>query len=471
MTSLRDHAAVADELVRTENLTVAFGEVVALNGVNFRVGRNEIVGLLGDNGAGKTTLVKALIGVHAPASGAIFWHGRPARFRSPREARLAGIETGYQDQALVHSMSITRNFFLGRELATHVGPVRVLQTERMREVTEQQLGELGFGDTLRPDDPIEKLSGGERQIIAIGRAMYFGAELLLLDEPTAALSEERIRLVLGLVRAARDKGLSVVFVTHKAEEVFHVADRFVILQNGLNYADFRKEDTNLRDLEKLFIYSKLTAMRELAASIAHQIRNPLGVMKLSMQMLRDRFSAADRGDERRELVNMIIGEMESLHQTVDALLDFARPLQCQVSLVPVRDVIDQALRQIPVNGFPDVHIEVDLADAAIGWPLDRNLMAHAISNLVVNALEASRAGGRVRVGAQVRDRRLWLEVQDWGDGMDEKVQGQAFNFFFSTKEGGTGLGLPIVRRIVEQHRGSMQLDSAPGLGTTVRLAI
>ena len=294
-------------------------------------------------------------------------------------------------------MSITRNFFLGRELAVNLGPVRVLQTKRMREITARQLKELGFGDSLHPDDPIEKLSGGERQIIAIGRAMYFGAELLLLDEPTAALSEERIRLVLGLVRAARDKGLSVVFVTHKAEEVFHVADRFVILQNGLNYADFRKQDQSSGAGEAVHL-SNLTAMRELTASIAHQIKNPLGVMKLSMQMLRDRFSATSRDDERVELVNMIIGEMESLHQTVETLLDFARPLKCQVSLVRVRDVIDWALRSVPVNGFPGARIEVDLPDDTIAYPLDRNLMAHAISNLVVNALEASGAGGSVRIG-------------------------------------------------------------------------
>jgi simple sugar transport system ATP-binding protein len=471
MTSVRDHETLSDDLVRTENLTVAFGKVVALNGVNFRVGRGEIVGLLGDNGAGKTTLIKTLIGCNEPSAGAIYWHGRPTRFRSPREARLAGIEIGYQVQALVHSMSITRNFFLGRELAVKLGPVRVLQTKRMREITAQQLKELGFGDSLHPDDPIEKLSGGERQIIAIGRAMYFGAELLLLDEPTAALSEERIRLVLGLVRKARDKGLSVVFVTHKAEEVFHVADRFVILQNGLNYADFRKQDTNLPDLEKLFIYSNLTAMRELTASIAHQIKNPLGVMKLSMQMLRDRFSAASYDDERVELANMIIGEMESLHQTVETLLDFARPLKCQVLLVRVRDVIDWALRSVPVNVFPGARIQVDLPDDTLAYPLDRNLMAHAISNLVVNALEASEAGGPVRIGAQIHERRLQLEVQDWGEGMDEKVQSQAFGFFFSTKEGGTGLGLPIVRRIVDQHRGSLQLESTPGVGTTVRLTI
>ncbi len=289
-TSLRENV-IRDNLVCMQGVSVRFGKIVALDRVNLQVGRNEIVALIGDNGVGKSTLIKALIGCYAIEAGEICFDGRKVNFRSPREARLAGIETGYQDFALVDILSVSRNFFLGREHHRSVGPFKLLDHRKMGEVTRAQLEALGFQGRIDPHQSVSQLSGGERQMIAIARAIHFGAKLLILDEPTSALPESGIELVLGAVKKAKKAGLSVIFVTHKVGEIFQVADRFVVLQKGRNYADFRREDTNLRELERLFIHSRLTVMHEMAASIAHQVRNPLSVMKVSVEMLRDNFPA------------------------------------------------------------------------------------------------------------------------------------------------------------------------------------
>jgi simple sugar transport system ATP-binding protein len=471
MPSSEARQIIQENLVHLEDIYVHFGKVTALNGVSFSVGRNEIVGLLGDNGAGKTTLMKTLIGWNKADSGNTYFDGHSAQFESPQEAHMAGIEIAYQQQALVRPMSILRNFFLGRELHHRVGFLRFLDSEKMKLITEQQLRAAGIPDSIHCSDSIETLSGGDRQMVSIVRSAYFARKLLILDEPTASLSEEMIRMVLDLIRRAKGAGLSVVFVTHKAEEVFQVADRFVILRNGVKYADFRKEETNLKELEKLFIYSRLTAMRELTASMAHQIRNPLGVIKVSTQMLRDGLMTAAASPEHLELMEIIIKEVGNLDRTVTNFLDFARPLKFQVSLYPVKVLLDAVVRGLPLQNFPDVGVQVRLPDETIKYRMDSTLMIHAISNLALNALEASEPGDLVVIRAFMKNDRLHFEVEDEGIGMSDKTGKQVFSFFFTTKKCGTGLGLPIVKRIVDQHKGTVHFESRPGVGSLFRIVI
>ncbi len=239
---------IKENLVYMENMVVKFGKVVALDGVDFYVGRNEVVGLLGDNGAGKSTLIKALNGYHKITEGNIYFDGKHADFASPKDARDAGIETAYQDLALVNLMSISRNFFLGREPEKRFIFFKVLDQKKMDEIAARSLKEVGLKNIRAMQETVSFLSGGERQAIAIGRANYFGAKLLILDEPTAALSVTETEWVLRLVKEAKESGLSVILISHNAYEVFDVADRFVVLQHGKNYANIKKEDTNPEEL-------------------------------------------------------------------------------------------------------------------------------------------------------------------------------------------------------------------------------
>ncbi len=239
---------IQDNLVFMDGISVRFGKVVALQGVNFSVKHNEVVGLLGDNGAGKSTLIKTLNGYHKANEGSIYFKGKQVSFKSPKYAREAGIETAYQDLALVNLMTISRNFFMGRELQKNIGPIKVMDMKQMDLIAAQSLSEVGLRNIREMQETVNFLSGGERQAISIGRATYFGAQLLILDEPTAALSVMETEWVLRLVSEAKDNGLSVILITHNAYEAYAVADRFVVLQHGKNYAEINKEDTNPKDL-------------------------------------------------------------------------------------------------------------------------------------------------------------------------------------------------------------------------------
>lgn len=237
-------------VVRMENIVKRFGTVTALIGVDFTVNPREVVALVGDNGAGKSTLIKILTGVYSPTEGQIYFEGRPVQIRSPREARALGIETVYQDLALVNLMSITRNFFLGRELVSRIGPIRWLRLREMHAQTQTSLRDIGI-EVRSPAEKVEKLSGGERQSIAIGRALHFGAKLLILDEPTSALSVGETRKVLTYTLNAKERGLSVIFITHNIHHVFMVADRYTIIRHGKLVGNYVKGELTQDDIADL----------------------------------------------------------------------------------------------------------------------------------------------------------------------------------------------------------------------------
>src|SRR5262245_12553245 len=230
-------------LVRMTNITRRFGTIIALEDVDFEVGYQEIVGLLGDNGAGKSTLIKVLTGVHPATSGQIHFDGQPVTMTSAQDAHDLGIETVYQDLALVPLMSIARNFYLGREPVERVGPLAVLDKDTMNDNTAEALAHIGI-KIRNAGEPVGTLSGGERQSIAIGRAVHFGTKLLILDEPTSALSIGETRKVISYTTEAKRRGLSVIFITHNIHHVFEVADRFTIISHGHKVGDFRKDEVS-----------------------------------------------------------------------------------------------------------------------------------------------------------------------------------------------------------------------------------
>ncbi|MCA9884743.1 MAG: sugar ABC transporter ATP-binding protein [Anaerolineae bacterium] len=228
---------MATELVRMENINKFFGRVQALNNVNFTVYENEIVGLLGDNGAGKSTLIKILSGAVLQSSGKIYIRGQEVDIDNTTDAIKHGIETIYQDSALVTQLSIARNLFLGREPLKGPGFLQWMDQDKMNVEASRLMREVGITKNIPPTTPISALSGGERQAVAIARAMYFDSDLIILDEPTNNLGVEETHGVLRFVRNARDSGHSCIFIAHNIHHVFQVVDRIVVLRRGEVVAD------------------------------------------------------------------------------------------------------------------------------------------------------------------------------------------------------------------------------------------
>jgi len=228
-------------LLEAKGIVKSFGAVIALNNVDFYVDYGEVVGLVGDNGAGKSTLIKILAGYYQPDRGRIFFEGREVAFRSPAEARKLGIEVVYQHLALVPYMNIYRNMFLGKEIVKKFGFIKVLDKKRMKEEAKKMLKRAGIVKDLDVELSVDRLSGGERQIIAINRALHFGAKLLLLDEPTSALSVRECEEVLKQVLELKKKGVGCVIVSHNIYHVYSVADRIVVLDRGVKILDIPRD--------------------------------------------------------------------------------------------------------------------------------------------------------------------------------------------------------------------------------------
>ena len=237
-------------ILELHDVTKSFGSTPALQGVSLEVNRGEVVALIGDNGAGKSTVVKLVTGFYAPTSGTIDFAGEVVRFSSPAQARKMGIEAVYQDLALVEDLSLWRNFFLGKELRHSVRwlPFKPLAKRRMRSICLDALEELGLTRIRSVDEPASTLSGGEKQSVAITRAIHFGVQLLLLDEPTAALSVRETINVLNTIRNAAERGLGVLYIDHNMAHVQPVADRVIVLEHGRVISEHKGSDVTVDDL-------------------------------------------------------------------------------------------------------------------------------------------------------------------------------------------------------------------------------
>lgn len=233
-----------DYILQLEDVSKFFGPVIALGGVTLRLRRGEVHCLLGDNGAGKSTLIKTLAGVHAPDKGDYLLEGKPVRFASPREALDVGIGTVYQDLALVPLMSVARNFFMGREPVKKIfGLLPVMDHEFAAHTAREKLTEMGI--RIRDaNQMIGTMSGGEKQCLAIARAIYFGAKVLILDEPTAALGVKQSANVLKLIAKARARGISVIFITHNVNHAYPIGDSFTLLNRGKSLGTYLKKDVS-----------------------------------------------------------------------------------------------------------------------------------------------------------------------------------------------------------------------------------
>jgi simple sugar transport system ATP-binding protein len=234
-------------LVQLENVGKFYGFINALQGVNLKVGKGEVTCVLGDNGAGKSTLIKIISGRHQHDEGRLLVDGEEVKLSSPREALGHGIATVYQDLAVVPLMPVWRNFFLGSESVKGIWPFRMLSVDQMRKTADQELRKMGI-QLADIDAPIGSLSGGQRQCVAIARAVYFGARVLILDEPTAALGVKQSGVVLRYVSAAAQSGLGVIFITHNPHHAYMVGDHMVLLNRGQMALDCKRTEITLNEL-------------------------------------------------------------------------------------------------------------------------------------------------------------------------------------------------------------------------------
>ena len=241
---------MSDPIINMVNIEKHFGSVIALAGVSFDVHAGECHCLLGDNGAGKSTFIKTMSGVHKPSAGQIYFEGQPLFFEDPRDAISAGIATVYQDLAMIPLMSVSRNFFMGNEPIKKIFGLPFYDREHADRVAMEKMRSMGI--SLRgPDQAVGTLSGGERQTVAIARAVHFGAKVLILDEPTSALGVRQTSNVLATVDKVRKSGIAVVFITHNVRHALAVGDRFTVLNRGKTLGTAKRGEITPEELQDL----------------------------------------------------------------------------------------------------------------------------------------------------------------------------------------------------------------------------
>lgn len=268
-TQEKETAEAGTPIIEVRDIGKRYGNIIALRDVSTSVYPGQVTCVLGDNGAGKSTFIKILAGAHEHTDGSLLIDGKETKFASPRQALDAGIATVYQDLAVVPLMPVWRNFFLGSEPAKGAGPLRRLDVRKMKETTRSELAAMGI-DLRDVDQAIGTLSGGERQCVAIARAVYFGARVLILDEPTAALGVKQSGVVLKYIAKARERGLGVVFITHNPHHAHPVGDRFMLLRRGRSMGNFPKSEMTLEELT-----SMMAGGAELE-SLAHELAESMG---------------------------------------------------------------------------------------------------------------------------------------------------------------------------------------------------
>lgn len=240
--------------VEMSNIEKYFGHTAALKGVNFEVGVNEVVGLIGDNGAGKSTLIKIITGVFPPTNGEIYIRDKKVSLKdyNVKQAYKLGIEAVYQDKSLGEKQDLWRNFFIGRQMTNRWGFIKVREEKEIaRKIMFDMIGFRGVG--ISAESKANKLSGGERQGIAIGRAMYFNADLIILDEPTSALSLKEVQKVLNFVRKIKKSGRACIYISHILSDVYEISDKFIILDRGKIVATMKKSEVTLKELNEFML--------------------------------------------------------------------------------------------------------------------------------------------------------------------------------------------------------------------------
>lgn len=455
--------------LETRNLSVSFRNVQALKDINFRIYPGEVVGLLGDNGAGKSTLIRTIMGLCPDYQGEIFIEGKKVEKTSVHDRREDGIGVAYQDFAVINHLKIWQNFFMGNEIIRKFGPFLFLSKKKMKQITGKVFKETGFDTSIPVTTPVGSLSGGQRQTIAILRAYYFSTKLMILDEPTASLSEHEIELVLNLVKKMKSRNIAVIFITHKDHEVFEVTDRFFVLRQGERHLELRKKYSLLDRVGSLLISSRVLALQEITSELAAQFYAPLedirgNVEDLERKLKDDPTVGTDLTDE---LLGTILAEAKSLISIVRHFSRFSDQPLIEFARTDLRELIETTVAKIHHEGMNTTEILLH-TENKLFCELDPNLMTQVLTNLIINGIEASGGGGRIEISAD-RDEDsggVKISVTDHGRGIPIENLPNIFNPFFTTKASNSGLGLSIVYKLVELQNGYINCRSRPGEGTS-----
>jgi len=363
------------------------------------------------------------------------------------------------------------------ELAWAFNRMRVNIVARERELLQLSLYNALILDnvpsgiiTASLEREVTTFNSAATRILGIDGQSVVATELSESDLPRGLLEliEE------GLTRDRYENGQELRVTRNGGVVILSVTTSPLLSKEGekIGTIGIFQDVTKVRQLEeRLAVSKRLAALGEMAAGVAHQMRNPLGVMKVSAQMLRDDFDVNRNAENFHRITHMIVNEIDTLNLVIRNLLDFARPREAQMEPCSVRQVVESALENLPLDRYPELDIEFVGLDDVPPHPMDRTLMEQVVSNLTLNAMEASPPDAAVRIQAGMENGQLYIEVRDWGEGFSEPARGQIFDPFFTTKPKGTGLGLSIAHQIVEQHSGRIEVFSEPGEGAAFRVVL
>lgn len=442
-----------DSVVNMQDVSVRFGNIRALSGIDLCIRSGEIVGLLGDNGAGKTTIVQSLTGLCPIDGGRIYLNGTYYPKITTRIARNEGIAAVHQDISSTNHLNVAENFFLGRELRIRKG-LPFLTRKKMGSITTDFIRSLGFSFEKSSRTLLSGLTKGERQVLEIARAFYFYRSLLILDEAASSLAKKDKQRLKELIGRVKDRGGSVLFVTHKVQDIYECADRFVILYGGRNIIKVRKEDAGERDLEKMLISSHLSTVKEMAGGIAHQIRNPLAIMKVSAQVLKDELETGDPGYGRQ--VEKILYQIDMIDLYVNNFFHFTHDHSPYYREYRIGKIIEEAVRKIPGHKLERVDLQLNLSNADRVYPLVRSNVIQILINVLLYAIDMSEEGTEVKLSAAVQ-KELNIEVSYRSRGAnDEFPSGFFYPVDFQNKSEGN-LGVTLFHHTFRQQHCSIEV--------------
>lgn len=454
-----------------ENITVKYNRLHALSDFSFKIKPGEIVGILGDNGAGKTSFVHALLGLSKNTTGNFFFAGHKINVMTPEKAMKMGIEVVFQDSRLFEELNIVENIFMGREIDKPPSFLRIQDEKLMEKQVQESLHQFGITDERMFSVPIKYLPGGIQQIIAFMRAYLFCSSLFILDEPIKGLDEKSIEIVLRLIRQISNRGVAVIFITHKAHEVFNVADRFVILKNGRKYQELHRNDTNLKDLERFLVYSRLNLVKELTASVSHQLRNPISIIRLFTEMLKENFTVSSDQEQYNDVIGMIINEADKMDQVISNLIEYSHEPEINKEERKISPVIEDVLSRFKMNSKKEIVYSIQEGLDVISYNFDEHIIRQILENILSNADDATKEDEKIYVSLESINEKIQIKIRDEGIGIPKSELTRIYNPYFTKKVSGTGIGLTIVERMINEHGGTISIDSEENVGTTVFLRI
>ncbi|MFW6343717.1 MAG: ATP-binding cassette domain-containing protein, partial [Sediminispirochaetaceae bacterium] len=444
----------------------------ALSGISLSLYRGEIVALLGDNGAGKTTVVKTLSGLYPHQEGNIYLHGKLYPCITPAIAREHGIITVHQEFPSSSLLTISQYFFLGNELL--ISPYfPFLDKKRMAQETRKCLDSLGSNFRKQPNDLLSSLTKGERQILEIARAYYFYTSLIILDEATSSLFKTEYEFVMKLIAKVKKEGGTVLLIDHKVQNIYDYVDRFIILYRGNNVIKVDRDEAGTRDIEKMLISSHLSTVKEMAAGIAHQIRNPLAIMKVSAQMIKEDFYVRRRQKDFQHKVDSVLHDIDMIDLYVNNFLNFTHDEEPYSKRHGVGSVIEEAIEKIPDHILGRHSIIRDIRDPEVEYPMMRSNIVVVLINLLLTTLNAAAPDEEIRILSYFR-KQLFIEIHYQGDSVNKSIQtAPYYPLSFQENQGrlSTKIGITPLHHLFQHQHCTVEVGADNEEGKYVRLIL